>query len=313
MTQVSDQLIGSIIAQSKELMLLLDPQSLSFIYSNSAAETALGYEKGEICQFPPHQLLPEFLAPELAALLENMATLPNKNMQVNTVLVSKLAGLRDYSLQMQYVRADNQRLVLISGADVTERMAETDSVHSLLASTQMETMLDAVTGLMQRNFFLPHLQSVMNTASETNKAFGLMLLDLTNIPQINSTLGQPVGDKVLRHVGQIVKRVVDTPEYAARFSGKKLCLLLPSATKSSVQQLVSHLMRAIGRLSYPETPDLKVEARLGIYFGQPKVEPEVLLSGAGKDYRNKREQLSETLILLTPILETGTHHKQKTP
>lgn len=302
MTQISDQVIGSIIAQSKELMLLLDPKSLSFVYSNSAAEAALGYGEGEICQFPPHQLLPEFLAPELAALLENMATLPSQRMQMNTVLVSKLAGLRDYSLQMQYVKTGDQSLVLIAGTDVTEHMAETDSMHTLLANTQMDSMLDTVTGLMQRSFFLPHLQAVMTDASENKKPFGLLLLDLTNIPDINQQYGQPIGDRVLRHIGQVVKRVVDTPEYAARFSGKKLCLVLPAATKSSVQSLVSHLMRAIGRLSYPETPALKVEARLGIFFGTPKVEPEVLLSAVGVEYRSKRSELSDTLVLLTPSL-----------
>ncbi|OPX54228.1 diguanylate cyclase (GGDEF) domain-containing protein [Oceanospirillum multiglobuliferum] len=304
MTQISDHIIGSIIAQSKELMLLLDPQSLSFIYSNAAAEKSLGYDEGEICQFPPHQLLPEFLTPELAALLENMATLPNQSMQINTVLISKLAGLRDYSLQMQYVQTDSKRLVLISGADVTERLAETDSIHNLLASTQMDSMLDSVTGLMQRSFFLPHLQAVINEASDNNKAFGLMILDLVNIPEINSQYGQPIGDRVLRHIGQVVKRVVDTPEYAARFSGKKLCLVLPAATKSSVQTLVSHLMRAIGRLSYAETPELKVEARLGIYFGTAKVEPEVLLAGLGKEHRKKCSEQADTLVLLTPSLDT---------
>lgn len=302
MMAVSDQLIGAAIAQSRELLLLLNPKDFSFIYSNSAAETALGYASGEICSLSAHNLFPEFSFPELSAILESLAHSSDKTLSMNTVLVSKLAGLRDYSLQLQCVQIDRREMILVSGHDVTERLAETDHMHEMLAEAQMDSMRDPVTGLMQRVYFLPYLHSVMNRASETRKHFGLMLLDLENIPDINECFGQPAGERVLLHVGQIVQRVVEIPEYAARFSGKKICLLLPLATKSSVQDLVSHLMRAIARLSYPEWPELKVKARMGIYFGHPDVDPEVLLARVGADYRERRLKGRDVLTLLKPEL-----------
>lgn len=300
---VSNQLIGAAIAQSRELLLLLDPKILSFVYSNSAAETALGYADGEICALSPHDLFPEFSEPELTAILDNLSSSAHQHLAMNTVLVSKLAGMRDYSLQLQSVEIDKQDMILISGHDVTERMAETDQMHEMLAEAQMDSMLDPVTGLMQRVYFLPYLHGVMNKAQDTKKPFGLMVLDLANMPEINEQYGQPAGERVLLHVGQIVKRVVEVPEYAARFSGKKLCLLLPLATKKSVQDLVSHLLRAIARLSYPEWPELKVQARMGIYFGHPEVDPEVLLERVGADYRTKRLNGDDVLTLLNPSLD----------
>lgn len=301
---VSDQIIGAAIAQSRELLLLLDPQGLNFVYSNSAAEVALGYGDGEICKLSPHDLFPEFTVPELAAILDNLSADDHKSMAMNTVLVSKLAGMRDYSLQLQCVDIDHKEMILISGHDVTERMAETDQMHEMLAEAQMGSMLDPATGLMQRVFFLPYVHAVMSKALEAKKPFGLMILDLENMPDINEQFGQPAGERVLLHIGQIVKRVVEVPEYAARFSGKKLCLLLPLATKKSVQDLVSHLMRAIARLSYPDWPELKVKARMGIYFGNPEVDPEVLLERVGTDYRDRRLQGDEVLTLLNPKLDT---------
>lgn len=303
MMAVSDQLIGAAIAQSRELLLLLDPKSLRFIYSNSAAEIALGYESGEICDLSPHELFPEFSAPELIAIIESLAGLPHQHMAMNTVLVSKLAGMRDYSMQLQYVTIDKRKMMLISGHDVTERMAETDQMQEMLAEAQMDSMLDPVTGLMQRIYFLPYMHGVMQKARDNKKPFGLMLLDLENMPEINGQYGQPAGERVLLHIGQIVKRVVEMPEYAARFSGKKLCLLLPKASKSSVQDLVSHLMRAIARLSYPDWPELKVNARMGIYFGNPDVDPEVLLERVGTDYRDRRVGADDLLLLLNPKLD----------
>ncbi|WP_086482033.1 GGDEF domain-containing protein [Oceanospirillum sanctuarii] len=304
MMVVSDQLIGAAIAQSRELLLLLDPKSLNFVYSNSAAETALGYADGEICELSPHDLFPEFSVPELTAILDNLSSSDHKSMTMNTVLVSKLAGMRDYSLQLQCVEIDQKDMILVSGHDVTERMAETDQMHEMLAEAQMDSMLDPATGLLQRVYFLPYMHGVMSKALETKKPFGLMLLDLENMADINEKYGQPAGERVLLHIGQIVKRVVEMPEYAARFSGKKLCLLLPLATKGSVQELVSHLMRAIARLSYPEWPELKVKARMGIYFGNPEVDPEVLLERVGTEYRDRRLQGDEVLTLLNPKLDT---------
>ncbi|WP_417594915.1 GGDEF domain-containing protein [Oceanospirillum sp.] len=303
MMAVSDQLVGAAIAQSRELLLLLDPKSLSFIYSNSAAEAALGYESGEICNLSPHDLFPEFTAPELNAILDNLSVDLNKHSVMNTVLVSKLVGLRDYYLQLQGVELDQQEVILISGHDVTERMAETDQVHEMLAEAQMDSMLDPATGLMQRVYFLPYMNNVMMKSHETKKPFGLMLLDIENMPEINELYGQPAGERVFLHIGQIVKRVVEVPEYAARFSGKKICLLLPMATKKSVQDLVSHLMRAIARLYYPEWPELKVKARMGIYFGSPTADPEVLLERVGTDYRDRRLEADEVLTLLNPSLD----------
>lgn len=303
MMPVSDQLIGAAIAQSRELLLLLNPRDLSFVYSNSAAEEALGYQNGEICQLNPHELFPEFSQPELNAILEGMMADEHQQRSMNTVLVSKLRGVRDFALQMQVVDIESQKMILISGRDVTEHLAETDQMHEMLAEAQMDSMLDPATGLMQRVYFLPYMYTVMAHARETQKPFGLMILDLENMPQINEAFGQPAGERVLLHIGQIVKRVVEVPEYAARFSGKKLCLLLPQASKSSVQALVSHLMRAIARLAYPEWPELKVRARMGIYFGKPDIEPEVLLERVGSVYRDRRDDDEETLTLLNAELD----------
>jgi len=303
MMAVSDQLIGAAIAQSRELLLLLDPKKLCFVYSNSAAESALGYASGEICSISPHDLFPEFSAPELITIIESLAGMSHQQMAMNTVLVSKLAGMRDYSLQLQYVDIDKQKMLMISGHDVTERMAEADQMQEMLADAQMESMLDPATGLIQRVYFLPYMHGVMRKSLEAKKPFGLMLLDLENMPDINEQFGQPAGERVLLHIGQIVKRVVETPEYASRFSGKKLCLLLPKATKSSVQDLVSHLMRAIARLNYPDWPGLKVNARMGVYFGCPDVDPEVLLERVGSDYRDRRLKGDEILTLLSPVLD----------
>lgn len=303
MMAVSDQLIGAAIAQSRELLLLLDPEGLCFVYSNSAAESALGYASGEICELSPHDLFPEFSGPELEAILENLASSDHRGSVMNTVLVSKLSGMRDYTLQMQAVVIDGKSMVLISGQDITERMAEADRVHEMLAEAQQNSLIDPSSGLLQRIYFLPYLRSAISGASQSGKAFGLMLLDLENLTQIAEQFGQSSSDRVLLHVGQIAKRVVEAPEFSARFSDRVFCLLLPHATKKSAQELVSHLMRAIARLSYPEYPELKVRARMGIYFGNPEIDPEELLEKIGRDYRERRQKGrgDEVLLLLNPF------------
>lgn len=300
MSAVSDQLIGAVMAQSKELLLLLDPESLKFIYSNSAAEFSLGYASGEICELPPHNLLPEFLEAEIANLIESLAAEPDKPVTMNTVLVSKLSGLRDYMLQLQYVDVDEKKMVLIAGHDVTDRMAEADQMQEMLADAQMSSMLDPATGMMQRVFFLPYLLATMNKAAESKQPFGLMLLDITNLPEINEQFGQAAGDRVMLHVGQIVKRLVEAPEFAARFSGKKACLLMSEANKGSVQELVKQLMRAMGRLSYPNYPGLSIKPRMGVFFGKQIADPEVMLELIDQEYKVKREEKSDLLVLLTP-------------
>lgn len=300
MSTVSDQMIGAVMAQSKELLLLLDPESLKFIYSNSAAESSLGYASGEICELPPHNLLPEFLEAEVVNLIEGLAAQPDRPVAMNTVLVSKLSGLRDYALTLQYVDAEDKKMVLIAGHDVTDRMAESDQMQEMLADAQMSSMLDPGTGLMQRVFFLPYLLAAMNKSAETQQPFGLMLLDVANLAEINEQFGQVAGDRVMLHVGQIVKRLVEVPEFAARFSGNKACLLISEANKGSVQELVKQLMRAMGRLAYPNYPGLSIKPRVGIFFGKRIADPEVMLDLVGQAYKQKREEKSDLLVLLTP-------------
>lgn len=300
MTAVSDQLIGAAIAQSRELLILLDPESLRFIYSNSAAESSLGYESGEICEISPHDLFPEFSVPELTTLIENLSASETKHLSMNTVLVSKLSGMRDYMLQLQYVEIDQKKLILITGHDITERMAETDQMQEMLASVQMNSMLDPQTGLMQRVFFLPYLMGGMEQSEETGQTMGVMLLDISNLAEINTAYGEETGNKVLRHIGQIVMRLVDTQEYASRFSGQKVCLLLPAASKQSVQELVKQLMRAVGRLSYAGYPDLEIKPRMGIWFGKQQYDPEILLGALATSYKERKDNSSDLLMLLAP-------------
>lgn len=130
---------------------------------------------------------------------------------------------------------------------VAELQSKNRALESLVAR-------DAVTGLHTHAFLLECLDRELERSRRTGLPFGLIVIDVDNLGELNDSFGPAVGDKVLRAIASTVtgeRRVGDigftprTVEISGRYGGDEVALLLPESSKNDVAERAEQIRKDI--------------------------------------------------------------------
>lgn len=84
---------------------------------------------------------------------------------------------------------------------------------------------DSLTGLYNRRAWMERSSVVLGDQRSKERPM-LMLLDLDHFKQVNDTMGHPMGDKVLKIVGEVVRAVMRRDDLAGRYGGEEFGIVL---------------------------------------------------------------------------------------
>ncbi|MBX3234065.1 MAG: diguanylate cyclase [Labilithrix sp.] len=134
--------------------------------------------------------------------------------------------------------------------------------------------LDALTGLYNRRYFERRLREESAHARRHKRPFSLVIVDIDHFKLVNDTYGHEDGDKVLRHVAELISGSLREDDIACRYGGEEFVLLL-RATAGPAARVVANRLRA------------SVTAK-GIALGEKNEERHISFSGgvAAADERN---------------------------
>ncbi len=102
--------------------------------------------------------------------------------------------------------------------DITEQKRAAERIAAMART-------DSLTGLPNRPVFLEQLSLEFARARRSGTRFAVLYLDLDHFKDINDTLGHPMGDRLLRAVGERLKNCVREVDMVARFGGDEFAVL----------------------------------------------------------------------------------------
>jgi diguanylate cyclase (GGDEF)-like protein len=128
--------------------------------------------------------------------------------------------------------------------------------------------VDALTGVLNRRATTTRLRAELQRAQRDGSTTSLILLDLDHFKAINDDHGHAAGDRVLRRVGRILRRIARASDNVGRIGGEEFLVILPSTSAHEASLFAERLRRAIARTSKnaaipPVTASLGVAARFG--------------------------------------------------
>lgn len=115
---------------------------------------------------------------------------------------------------------------------------------------------DEVTGLFNRNF-LKHIAEDKIYYSKP-ACLSLILVDIDNLKEINDTYGHITGDKVIRLVGQAIKKGIRQEDIGIRYGGDEFIISLPTKDKIVAEEVVTRIRKMINKMAKKHKIDIKV-------------------------------------------------------
>ena len=123
--------------------------------------------------------------------------------------------------------------------------------HLLLAlksSYEREKQLartDALTGIVNRRFFLELLQAEMSRSIRYSYPVTLAYIDLDNFKSINDQFGHNTGDELLCLITKIISKNIRLSDTVARLGGDEFALLLPQTNFEQAQNALPRVWQEL--------------------------------------------------------------------
>lgn len=208
-------------------------------------------------------------------------------------LPSVLSELQESTQLMQ----DQQEKFLYRLRDAQD---EIKHLRGQLERAQLAATLDSLTRVFNRHAFTRLLEQALN---ETHEGLALVILDIDHFKQFNDQYGHPLGDRVLQHVGQLLREQLPARAFAARYGGEEFCVVLRDcddiAEARTFAEQLRHKIQTL-RVKVRSTDQVldSITASLGFALAEPGDTLETLLTRADdalyRAKRNGRNQVHPT-------------------
>jgi len=149
------------------------------------------------------------------------------------------------------------------GTDLTEQRRSEREITRL-------ARFDSLTGLPNRAMMRQTLEEALRNAAHRQKGCALFLIDLDRFKNVNDTLGHPIGDALLRQVGERLQSVMGNHGQVGRLGGDEFQAVLPGTVDIGLlESLARTLIEQVSRPYSIEGHKVTIGASAGIAIGDP--------------------------------------------
>ena len=137
-----------------------------------------------------------------------------------------------------------------------------------LDDARRQASKDALTGLNNRRMFDKVLSTAIDSSSNEQEPFCLLLLDIDKFKEINDNYGHLVGDKVLIGLSSVLKKHMRGSDYLCRYGGEEFAVVMTETLITGAFSVAENLRKSIEslRLKHVKTGEKigKVTISIGV-------------------------------------------------
>lgn len=143
-------------------------------------------------------------------------------------------------------------LTLVQVTDVTPTVRRESLLRTRVDQMHHMARLDALTGIGNRREFSETLDSELRAAMRNSAPLGLLMIDIDHFKNYNDHYGHPAGDRCLRDVAELLRKVVRRPrDRLARYGGEEFAVLLPATPLEGVIEVGREVVERVRKLGLP--------------------------------------------------------------
>lgn len=190
--------------------------------------------------------------------------------------------------------------------EVTSSREEITRLRGELDRTRAETMMDPLTGVLNRRGFDRALAELLSR-HDAGPGFGqeppcLLLFDIDHFKLVNDNHGHVVGDGVIQGLGQVLRKAAALQKCsAARYGGEEFAILLPKASRQEAARVAESIRLQAKAMKFRQRGSgellLSITVSAGVAQRAAGEDAEALTARADAAlYRAKREGRDRVLL-----------------
>ena len=214
--------------------LILEAQSLAVVEHNIIAGEFFGNE--EVKSLVLSSLVSEDQQKPFQQILRKVRrSLYSQSFDVEPVIKSKKRYLQLHICSME---VEGEMFIQVIIQDQTELVEAKKEVEAL-------SITDAMTGMFNFRYFKQNLEKDFERSRRHNEDLSIILMDVDNFKHYNDNNGHPAGDKLLKELGDILKKSVRTTDVACRYGGEEFVIICPHTNAESAKILAERVRKNI--------------------------------------------------------------------
>jgi len=149
-------------------------------------------------------------------------------------------GINDYLI----TPIDSNEVVARTKIQVRRKRYQ-DALRSSHEKSMYMAVMDGLTNLYNRQYFDMHIEMMLRSHISQAKPLSFMLIDVDHFKKINDTYGHLCGDEVLRRIPMIMIRNIRPTDFAARYGGEEIAVVMPNTTLSQAADVAERIRKSI--------------------------------------------------------------------
>ncbi|MFY0638316.1 diguanylate cyclase [Maricaulis maris] len=106
-------------------------------------------------------------------------------------------------------------------------------------------LTDHLTGLPNRRAFEAMVHREFGVMESADRQSALAVFDVDHFKQVNDTYGHDVGDAVLQHIADVLKRAIRDTDHVARLGGEEFVALIHAGGPASVGEIAERVRQTV--------------------------------------------------------------------
>jgi diguanylate cyclase (GGDEF)-like protein/PAS domain S-box-containing protein len=170
---------------------------------------------------------------------------------------------------------NNKHAALTFVRDITDRKKAEDNLLESEKRYRELSIVDDLTQLYNSRHFYFQLRIELDRSNRYKQSLTLLLLDLDDFKRFNDAYGHVEGDRVLRRLGQVVKRCLRQSDSAYRYGGEEFTVILPMTTSEDGAVIAERIRTEFKKELFFPTPGEDVHLTVSIGLGQYRPREEI--------------------------------------
>ena len=212
----------SIVETACDAILSFD-EGHSIVMANRAAEEMLDFDPGELTGRSFRHLIPSKYGngwEQAARYSASGGSTPVARKSIELTLLTKSGKEIPVQISMAEKRAGGKKTVAAIIRDISARKAVEEELR-------LHSITDVLTQLYNRRHFHSLAHKELDRAQRTKTVFSLLLVDIDYFKRYNDAYGHVEGDRVLRTMGEVMRKNFRAMDSSFRFGGEEFVAFFP--------------------------------------------------------------------------------------